>query len=56
MTPIILWIGHICWVNAMASAFSSTVFAGDMVLMALAVLFFITPWRALYLCAFHFPE
>ena len=51
-----MWVGHLVWVNAMASVFSSTAFAGDMVLMALAILFFITPWRALYMCTFHFPE
>lgn len=40
----------------MASSFSSTVFIGDMVLMSLSLLYFITPWRSIYLCAFHFPE
>ena len=54
--PIVMWVGHIVWVNAMASAFSSTAFTGDMILMTIAILFFLTPWRALFMCAFHFPE
>jgi len=56
MTPLILWIGHLVWVNAMANDFSSLVFIGDMVLMSVSILYFLTPWKAFYMCAFHFPE
>ena len=51
-----MWVGHLVWVNAMASAFSSTAFAGNMVLLVFSLIYFLTPWRALYMCAFHFPE
>lgn len=56
MAPIVLWIGHIVWVNTMITDFNSFVFTADMILMSVSLLYFITPWKALSMCAFHYPE
>lgn len=53
---MIVWVGHIVWACAMASDFSSMVFTGDMILMSFSLLYFITPWKGLSMCIFHYPQ
>lgn len=40
----------------MIKDFSSTVFTGNMILMAVSLLYFLTPWKGIYTCLFHIPE
>lgn len=56
MSPFILWMGHIIWVNSLIKDYSSSIFTGDMILMSISLLYFITPWRAIHACFFHIPE
>lgn len=56
MAPFVLWVGHLLWVNAQIPDFSSVIFTGNMILMGLSLLYFITPWHGLFNCLFRTPE
>jgi hypothetical protein len=56
MAPLILWAGHLVWIDAMIPDFSSFIFTGNMILMSISILYFLTPWKSIFMCCFHLPE